>query len=73
MTTLGKRVKQLREKNNLTQRDLAEILGFKSIRAAQYVEADQRGLDHLSIIVLADYFDVSIDYLVGRTDDPRRH
>ncbi|GAC42771.1 helix-turn-helix domain-containing protein [Paenibacillus popilliae] len=73
MPTLGERIKQLREQNNLTQKKLAEILGFKSVRAAQYIEADQRGLDHLSIIILADYFDVSLDYLVGRSDDPRRH
>jgi transcriptional regulator with XRE-family HTH domain len=73
MATLGQRVKELREKASLTQSELAEAVGFKSTRALQYVEADQRGTSHSTLISLAEYFNVSIDYLVGRTDNPQLH
>ncbi|OPX83412.1 MAG: HTH-type transcriptional regulator ImmR [Pelotomaculum sp. PtaB.Bin104] len=72
MATLGKRIKELREHKNLTQRELAEIMGYKTTRSVQFLEADQRSLDHYQLIYLADFFDVSLDYLVGRSDDTRR-
>lgn len=71
MATLGQRVKELREKASLTQKELAQILGYKSIRAVQYLEADERYNNLNLIISIADYFNVSLDYLVGRTDDPQ--
>jgi len=73
MASLGKRIKELRERKNLTQRELAEIMGYKTTRSIQFLEADQRSLDHYQLIKLADFFDVSLDYLVGRSDAPRRH
>lgn len=73
MTALGKRIKKLREQKNLTQRELAEIMGYKTTRSIQFLEAGQRSLDHHQLIALADLFKVSLDYLVGRSDDPRRH
>lgn len=73
MASLGNRIKELREQKNLTQRELAEIMGYKTTRSVQFLEADQRNLDHRQLIALADYFNVSLDYLVGRSDDPTRH
>jgi transcriptional regulator with XRE-family HTH domain len=73
MATFGQRVKELREQASLTQSELAEAVGFKSTRALQYVEADQRAPSHSTLISLAEYFNVSIDYLVGRTDNPELH
>jgi transcriptional regulator with XRE-family HTH domain len=73
MATLGQRIKELREKNSLTQKEVSSLLGFKSTRAIQYVEADERGMDYRDLIKLADHFHVSIDYLVGRTDNPQLH
>lgn len=70
--TLGQRVKELRENKGLTQLQLAGVLGLKTWRSIAYLEADQRSLDHQQLITLADYFEVSIDYLVGRTDNPRK-
>ncbi|ABO51296.1 transcriptional regulator, XRE family [Desulforamulus reducens MI-1] len=70
MPTLGQRIKELREKFSLTQKDLALVIGFTSARSIQYIEADKRGLDHNALITLADYFNVSLDYLLGRSDDP---
>jgi len=48
-------------------------MGYKTTRSVQFIEADQRSSDHYQLIALADYFDVSLDYLVDRSDDPRRH
>lgn len=70
MATLGQRLKELRKKRAIPQKEIASILGFKSTRAIRYIEADKRRVDHHTLIVLADYFNVSIDYLVGRKDDP---
>jgi transcriptional regulator with XRE-family HTH domain len=73
MATLGQRLKELREKNSYTQKEISALLGYKTTRAIQYVEADERGIDYKDLITLADHFDVSIDYLVGRTDNPKRY
>lgn len=70
MPTLGQRIKELREKFSITQKELASIIGFTSVRAIQYIEADKRGLDNNALITLADFFNVSLDYLMGRSDDP---
>lgn len=72
MVSFGKRIKELREQKKLTQRELAELMGYKTTRSIQFLEADERTLDHKQLIALADYFDVSLDYLVGRSDDPTR-
>ena len=64
-------IKQLRESNKLSMQDLARKLDV-DIDYYPYWEA---GLSSPSIdvlIALADYFDVSLDYLVGRSDDPTR-
>jgi transcriptional regulator with XRE-family HTH domain len=50
-----------------TQRAIAELLGV-SERAYQHYEAGTREPNIASLVALADYFDVSIDYLVGRLE-----
>jgi transcriptional regulator with XRE-family HTH domain len=56
---------------NISQRQLAESLGI-SLRAYKYYEAGEREPTVSVLIALADYFSVSLDYLVGRSDDPER-
>lgn len=66
------RLKNLREKKKVKQLELANLLG---ISAAQYSRLENQ-LSILSIdqaIILADYFDVSLDYLVGRTEPQSKH
>ena len=63
------RLKKLRKANNLTQKQLAELVGA-SERGIQNYELSQRKPTYDILIAIADYFDVSIDYLVGRTDNP---
>lgn len=54
------------------QKDIARDVGL-ALRTYQYYETGQRKPDSDALIALADYFDVSLDYLVGRSDDPSRH
>ena len=69
MNITSVRIKTLRVENNLTQKQLAEILSIQpnSVQRLEYGTA-RASLDTLT--ALADYFNVSIDYLVGRTDNP---
>ena len=69
MQILAKRLKELREERRIYQRELAEILGM-SFRGYQNYETGQSEPKLATLIVLADYYQVSIDYLVGRTDAP---
>ena len=69
MQILSKRLKELREERRIYQRELAEILGM-SFRGYQNYETGQSEPKLATLIVLADYYQVSIDYLVGRTDAP---
>ena len=65
------RVRELRKAKGLTQGELAEIVGIKA-RQFRNLEAGTSYPSYLTLIALADYFDVSIDYLVGRSDVAER-
>ena len=72
MSIFSDRIKYLKNQNNLLQKDIAAAIGV-SLRAYQYYETDQREPTMSVLIALADYFNVSLDYLCGRSDDPKRH
>ena len=61
------RLKQLRESNNITQLKLALDLGTNQNTISRY-ETGEREADYSMLIKIADYFNVSLDYLLGRTD-----
>lgn len=61
------RLLELRTKNNITQQELANIVGLKKT-AISMIESGQRAASIEVIYAMADYFNVTIDYLVGRTD-----
>lgn len=63
---LGKRLAQLRKEKHFTQRQLAKELGISNSSLALY-ETDKRQPDYEILTKIADYFDVSVDYLLGRT------
>lgn len=63
----GKRLKTLREKKDMLQKDLAEILDVSSGAIGMY-ENGKRTPDYEILKKIADYFEVSVDYLLGRTD-----
>ncbi len=68
---IGLRIKSLRKKENLTQKQLAEKIGV-SQRMIGYYESEERFPPHDVLSKLADCFSVSADYLLGRsvTDEP---
>ena len=71
MPLLGQRLKLLRSEKGITQQNIANLLG-KTSRHYQDMEAGKINVPGLMLIQLADYFDVSLDYLVGRSEDRRR-
>ena len=66
---LNERLKKLRAVKNVTQQRVADELGVTvgNVQKFEYGTARPK-LDN--VIKIADFFDVSIDYLVGRTDNP---
>ena len=65
------RLTLLRKSHNLTQKQLAANLNISEL-AIQHYEAKRRKPAFDILIALADFFDVSLDYLVGRSDYPKR-
>jgi transcriptional regulator with XRE-family HTH domain len=66
---LGMRIKECRQKANLSQEELAEKLNMKRTNIANY-EAGRVVPPGLVILELSKIFGVSTDYLLGRTDSP---
>ncbi len=66
MSDFPARLKAIRRQRGKTQRELAEYLGMK-IRSYQFYEGGEREPPIDKLIAIADYLDVSIDELVGRT------
>ena len=62
------KIKELREQKKISQVKLAMDLGLNQNSVSRY-ENGERQADYETLIRLADYFDVSIDYLLGRTDN----
>ena len=65
-----RRIRDLREDRDLTQRELAEVLNCSQQVYSNY-ELGQRDLPTEILIHLARYYRVSTDYLLGLCDDPR--
>ena len=72
MQSLSKQFKKIRLENKLTQKQVADGLNITE-QAYQRYEYGKTVPSALVLIALADYFDVSLDYLVGRSEDPARH
>ncbi|MBR2889895.1 MAG: helix-turn-helix transcriptional regulator [Oscillospiraceae bacterium] len=64
------RLKELRVKRRISQVKLALDLNMSQNSISRY-ETGEREADYDTLIALADYFGVSIDYLLGRTDNPK--
>ena len=63
-----KRIKDLREDNDLFQKDVANLLGISQQYYSDY-ESGKRTITVMHLITLAKYYNVSIDYLVGLSND----
>lgn len=67
------RIKDLREDNDLRQSDMAKILGLTNQQAYQRYESGKVLIPLPLLIKIAQYFDVSLDYLTGLTNDKRKY
>lgn len=65
----SKRLYELRINKGLTQPELAKDLNVAKQTISNW-ENDNRSPDNEMLIKIANYFDVSLDYLLGRTDNP---
>lgn len=68
MEIFAQRVKLLRKEHKKTQAEMAEYLGI-GLRGYQYYEGAKHYPDVPGLIKMADLFNVSTDYLLGRTDE----
>ena len=66
------RIRELRKARRITQLKMALDLDMSQNTISRY-ESGEREPGVAELIRIADYFRVSIDYLVGRTDDPAMH
>ena len=71
MKIFAERLKMLRKQKGLTQVQMAAFLSCTP-QHYQRIEYGKINLPALDLIALADYFDVSLDYLVGRSDSSER-
>lgn len=62
------RLKDLRKERNISQLKLSIDLNMNQNTISRY-ENLEREADYETLIKIADYFDVSLDYLLGRTDE----
>lgn len=64
------KLKKLRTEKKLSQKDIAEYLGITQQAYANY-ERQARQADYDTLKKLSNFFDVSVDYLLGQTDAPQ--
>ena len=69
MTNFSDRLHELRILNNIKQSEISSLLGItdRQVRKYEYGDAVNPKMD--TLIALADFFNVSLDYLVGRSDE----
>ena len=70
MKEVAERLRHLRESVKLSQMKMAEIVGVKQSSLNRY-ELNQASPTFETLTRYADYFDVSMDYIFGRTDNPQ--
>ena len=67
-----RRIRDLREDRDLTQTQVAKILEMSQTGYSKY-ETGENDIPTATLISLARFYDTSIDYLLGQTDDPKRY
>ena len=70
MNTVAKNLKKLREGIMLSQKDFAGKIGISQSAVNRY-ENNHSEASYKTLLLYADYFDVSLDYIFGRTDQPQ--
>ena len=72
MPTFTDRLKELRKEKNVTQSSVALAIGCIE-QYYQKIEYGKVKPSYDKIVLLADYFEVSTDYLLGRSNNPLQH
>ena len=67
MKAFGERLKELRQAKGLTQRQLADVLSVIG-NAVHCWESDKQEPSMTTLVKLSEYFEVSLDYLFGKSD-----
>ena len=68
--TFSMRLKELRTAQKLTQKQVYSAIGMSALGYQRY-EYGEREPAYQKLLALADFFDVSLDYLTGRTNNPK--
>lgn len=68
----GERLRALREDKDLTQREIAAFLNCSQVSYSHY-EIGRREIPIDTLAKLAEYYDVSVDYILGITDKKQRY
>ena len=69
VSMIGKRLRALREKKGLKQIDIANVLGVSRTTYTQY-ETEKSEPDLATVTKLAEFFNTTTDYLLGKSDEP---
>lgn len=68
MSVFSERLIELRKEENLSQKEVAKEIGV-AVRAYQHYEYGEREPQLSTLVRIADFYDVSLDYLAGRSDE----
>jgi len=72
MKFMYRRIRELREDRDLNQTKVAKMLGMSQTGYSKY-ETGENDVPTNILIKLAEFYDVSVDYLLGLTDNPERY
>ena len=67
-----RRIRDMREDRDMNQTQVAQVLGMSQTGYSKY-ETGENDIPTAILIKLARFYGTSIDYLLGETDDPKRH
>ena len=67
-----RRIRDLREDHDMNQTQVAQFLGMSQTGYSKY-ETGENDIPTAGLIKLARFYDTSIDYLLGETDNPKRY
>lgn len=68
----NERIRELREENKMTQQEMADVLGVSKSAYVKY-ERGERQPKHGVLMAIADYFDVSVDFVLGTSDEKNKY
>lgn len=69
---MDNRIRDLRDDSDLTQQQIADAIGITQ-RKYSYIETGAQPLTDELLVKLANYYQVSIDYLLRQTNNPKRN